>query len=299
MNTQIYTHVNELKGFSIKNCPSMPNPGSVLMCAPDYFDVLDVKNPFMVGKQGTVDKARARAQWESIRDAYAKFGKTIKTIPAQGGLEDMVFCSSQTLVGLTSRMERVCVLSHMRHPSRRREVPYFEKWFQAEGYRVVRLKDASLTFEGAGDCRWHPGKRLLWGGHGFRTDPEVYEEISEIFETPVMRLKLTNERFFRLETCFCPLTQEAILIYPPAFDAASLELILKLFPIVLASDEAEAVRFMSCNAAVIDSKVAIMQQGAVVCSRHMRAVGLDVTEVDTSEYIKSGGSVSCMGLGIF
>ncbi len=44
MNTQIYTNANELKGFSVKNCPPMPSPGSVLMCPPDHYDVVDVKN---------------------------------------------------------------------------------------------------------------------------------------------------------------------------------------------------------------------------------------------------------------
>ncbi|MBI3549541.1 MAG: hypothetical protein HY078_10925 [Elusimicrobia bacterium] len=299
MNKQVYTHVNDLKGFSAKNCPSLPAPGNLLMCPPDFFDVVDVKNPFMVGKQGTVDKALARRQWDSVKDAFVAAGKSVKTISPVEGLEDMVFCANQALVGLTTRMERVCVPAHMRHSSRRREVPYYEKWFESEGYRVARLSDPSATFEGAGDCRWHPGKRLLWGGYGFRTDPEVYSEIAEIFETPILRLKLANERFYHLDTCFCPLNQEAVLIYPPAFDASSLELILKMFPVVLAAEEGEAVRGLACNAAVVDSKLAIMQKGSSVSVRHMKAVGLDVAEVDTSEFIKSGGSVFCMSSAVY
>ena len=41
---------------------------NVLFCPPTYFDVIDVKNPFMLGAK--VDKAKARGQWESVRRAF-------------------------------------------------------------------------------------------------------------------------------------------------------------------------------------------------------------------------------------
>lgn len=299
MNTQVYANANDLRGFSVKNCASMPQPGGVLMCPPDHFDVIDVKNPFMVGKAGTVDKAAARAQWEGVRDAFAANGKTVKLIDPVEGVEDMTFCANTTMVGLTTRMERVCLLSRMRHPSRRREVPYFEAWFKKEGYRIERLKDETAMFEGMGDCLWHPGKRLLWGGYGFRSDPEVYKEVAQIFEAPVILIRLVNERFYHLDTCFCPLSQESVLIYPSAFDPESLGLILKIFPIVLVAEEYEATKFLACNAAVIDSRVALMQTGADIAARHIRAIGITPVELETGEFMKSGGSVFCMRMPIY
>jgi N-dimethylarginine dimethylaminohydrolase len=299
VNTQVYSNANELRGFSVKNCASMPYPGSVLMCRPDHYDVVDVKNPFMVGKAGTVDRAAAKSQWEAVKQAYEASGKSVKLIDPVEGLEDMVFTANTTMVGLTTRMERVCLLSRMRHPSRRREVPYFEKWFKQEGYRIERLRDETAMFEGMGDCLWHPGKRLLWGGYGFRTDPEVYKEVAETFEAPVILLRLVNERFYHLDTCFCPLNQESVLIYPSAFDPESLGLILKIFPIVLVAEETEAVKSLACNAAVVDSKVAILQQGADIAIRHIQAIGLQTVALETAEFIKSGGSVFCMRLPIF
>jgi len=35
--------------LSIRDLKAMPLPRAVLMCAPDYFNVVDVKNPFMEG----------------------------------------------------------------------------------------------------------------------------------------------------------------------------------------------------------------------------------------------------------
>jgi len=299
MNTQVYSNANELRGFSVKNCASMPQPGSVLMCPPDYYDVVDVKNPFMVGKAGTVDKALARVQWDGVKDAYTSKGKSVKLIDPVEGLEDMVFCANQTMVGLTTRMERVCLLGRMRHPSRRKEVPYFEKWFKQEGYRIERLKDETAMFEGMGDCLWHPGKRLLWGGYGFRTDPEVYKEVANLFEAPVILLRLVNERFYHLDTCFCPLSQESVLIYPSAFDPESLGLILKIFPIVLVAEELEATKLLACNAAVIDSKIALIQKGNEIATRHISAIGIEPVPLETGEFMKSGGSVFCMRMPIY
>ena len=167
-----------------------------------------------------------------------------------------------------------------------------------EGYQIVRLKDAAFRFEGMGDCLWHPGKRLLWGAHGFRSDPEVYEHVAQAFETPVVLLKLVNERFFYLDTCFCPLTPEAVLIYPPAFDPDSLELILRMFPIVLAADEREVSSKLPCCAGVVDS-TAIIQKGAVTAARHIQAIGMKILEVDTSEFLKSGASVCGLRMHLY
>jgi len=298
MNRSIYKSIHELKGFSIKGCPAMPAPSRVLMCPPDHFDVLDVKNPYMAGHVGGVDRKLAREQWERVREAFQAAGKPVSLIPPVSGLEDMVFCANQTFVGTTPKGERVCLLGAMRHPSRRREVAAFDAWFREEGYRVVSLKDKDVSFEGAGDAVWHPGKRLIWGGHGFRSQPKAYEDVARVFEAPVILLKLVHERFYHLDTCFCPLTSEAVLIYPSAFDSESLELILKMFPIVLTASETDAAARMACNAAVVDAKRAILHPGSSA-ARHMAALGLEVVEVDTSEFLKSGGSVYCMKMMLY
>ncbi|PCI40112.1 MAG: hypothetical protein COB53_01915 [Elusimicrobia bacterium] len=296
MKLRLYTRAVDLKGFSVKNCPSMPTPSSILMCEPRYYNVSEAHNPYMGGQK--INGALALEQWNDVKKAFEDLGRSVETIDPVEGLEDMVFTANQSLTGLTPRMERLCFLAQMRHPGRRGEVPHFETWFKEKGYKISKLKDPAFSFEGMGDAIWHPGKRLLWGGHGFRTDPEVYEPISKAFETPVVLLKLVNERFYHLDTCFCPLTQEAVMIYPPAFDPDSLELILRLFPIVLAADEREASSRFPCNAAVVDS-TAIMQSGSSTAVRHMKAIGVVAREVETSEFLKSGGSVFCLKMHLY
>ena len=300
MSANLYRSVHDLKGFSLKNCPAMEEPSGVLLCPPDYFQVLSVKNPHMAGHIGAVDREKARRQWRDLVGAFESVGCPVSTIDPVEGLEDMVFCANQSFCGTRPDGQKVAALSSMRHASRRKEVERFEAWYEARGYRVVRPKLAGHeTFEGSGDAVWHPGKRLIWGGHGFRTDAAVFEQLAEAFRAPVIQLKLVNERFYHLDTCFCPLTPEAVLVYPSAFDAASLELILKIFPVVVSCNEADAVSRLACNAAVWRSKTAIVQKGAAAAAGHMRALGLEVVEVDTSEFIKSGGSVYCLKQFLF
>ncbi|NNN04676.1 MAG: amidinotransferase [Elusimicrobia bacterium] len=300
MSAKIYRTVHELKGFSLKNCPPMPLPSGVLMCAPDHYQVLAVKNPYMAGHIGAVDRVRARRQWEDVREAFDAAGCPVSLIEPVPGLEDMAFCANPSLAGTRPDGERVALLSAMRHPSRRREADAFEAWYKTRGYRVVKLKAGGHdTFEGSGDAVWHPGKRLLWAGHGFRSDSETFAQVARAFETPIIQLKLVNARFYHLDTCFCPLTSESVLIHPAAFDAASLELILKIFPIVVTANEADAGTRMACNAAVVGGRTAIIQKGATTVSNHMHALGLGVCEVDTSEFIKSGGSVYCLKQFLF
>jgi N-dimethylarginine dimethylaminohydrolase len=293
MSARLYRSVHDLQGFSLKNCPAMDHPSGVLMCAPDFYQVLAVKNPYMAGRVGSVDLKKARRQWASLREAFDAAGMPVSLIAPTPGLEDMVFCANQSLAGTRPDGEKVALLSAMRHPSRRREVEAFEAWYEENGYRVVRLKKSHHSFEGSGDAVWHPGKRLIWGGHGFRSDPEPFEQVAREFHAPVIQLKLVNARFYHLDTCFCPLTPEAVLIHPAAFDAASLELILKIFPIVVTATEHDAAARLACNATVV-GRTAILQKGATTVSNHIHALGLGVSEVDTSEFIKSGGSVYCL-----
>src|SRR5256885_6893295 len=72
----------------------------------------------------------------------------------------------------------------------------FEAWFKARGYRIAKLKDSSLHFEGAGDALWHPGRRLIWGGYGFRSEARSEEHTSEL-QSPcnlVCRLLLEKKK---------------------------------------------------------------------------------------------------------
>ena len=294
----IAEHLGVAGEISLAELRSMPLPRGVLVCPPDSFDVLDVKNPFMVGQQGKVNTRLAGQQWLEVTRAVGRSGIDVRELPAVKGCEDMVFCANPVFCGLDGMGRRVCVLSHMRYPSRQPEVAAHAAWYRANGYRVVELPGSGL-FEGSGDALWHPGKRLIWGGWGHRTAKEVYQTISDIFDAPVVPLELKTELFYHLDTCFCALDQETVLVYPPAFTGEGMEMVRHVFPRVIEADRHEAEELMACNAAALPGKNVVIQRGSVKVNGRLRELGFQIVEVDTSEFMKSGGSVFCMKMYLF
>lgn len=274
----------------------MPLPRTVLMCPPDHFDVVDVKNPFMEGQAGAVDRARARVQWDAVGEAFRAAGVAVETIAPVAGCEDMVFCANQTFPGLDAAGRRVCVLSRMRHPSRQREVPAFRAWFASNHFEVV---EADHPFEGGGDAIWHPGHGLVWGGVGPRSDAAAYALVTETFDVPVILLPLAGEDFYHLDTCFCPLDGNTVLVYPPALTADGLALIGAVFERVIEVDEADARERFACNATACLGRTVIVQRGCTALRERLADLYYDVVEVETGEFLKSGGSVYCMKQWLF
>lgn len=294
MRADVYESVTSLPdGLSAAALPTMPYPGGALLCPPVYFDVVDVKNPFMAGNAGAVDRSEASRQWSELCSAIGKAGAQIATLEAIPGCEDMVFCANTATLGLDADGAKTCVPARMTFASRRPEVAPVVDWCRAQGYRIVDAGDPSLRFEGGGDAVWHPGRRLIWGGYGWRSDPHVYPALACTFGTPVFALALTNSVFYHLDTCFCPIDERTVLVHAPAIAAEGMAMIRTMFERVIEVDSAEAERF-ACNAAAFFGQTIVIDQRAAATSALLRSLGYATIEVDTGEFLKSGGSVYCM-----
>ncbi len=283
--------------LSVDALPAIPRPGRVLLTTPDHFEVAYVINPHMAGNVGDVDRARARRQWEALRDAYERLGVEVSVVEGAEGLPDMVFCANQTLPYLTPGGEKGAVMSRMHAPQRKPEVDRYERFFQDQGYETTGLDpDLPGDFEGMGDAIWHPGRYLLWGGYGYRTDRQVYERLGSALGFPVLPLALEDPDFYHLDTCLCPLDEETVLLYPGAFDAEGVETIRAHFPRVIEAPEDEARGLFACNAHCPDGEHVLIQKGCERTNELLRAGGYTVVELETDEFLKSGGSVFCMKL---
>lgn len=280
--------------------PMLP-PRKVLLCPPDHFDVVDEKNVHMKGQQGRVDKALAKKQWQILHDtclALVTDGnlEEVALVQPTPGCEDMVFCANPALPWRDENGELRVILSRMLHPSRQKEVAAFEQFFEDRGYEILRLGSKGI-FEGMGDCILHPTLPMLFGGHGFRTTPQAYDEIHELLGTEIMLMEMTNPNFYHLDTCLLPMTDDVCLVAPDAFSRNSLGQLRELFYDVIEVPGEEAMQ-LSLNAMVVfgSQPVAILQQGCPETVAVMKDAGCQVIEIDTSEYLKSGGSVFCMKL---
>lgn len=300
LSPRVFVDVGDVpQDFAADQLPAMRHADGVLVCPPDHFDVVDVKNPYMEGQAGRVDRMLARRQWEALVTAFRDAGLRVERVDPAPGCEDMVFTANQTFTGLDAEGRPLCLLSHMRHESRRREVPSFEAWFRGRGWRVEDPVPAESLFEGGGDALWHPGRRLIWMGRGFRSSEGADAVVSAAYGVPVFSLRLVDERFYHLDTCLAAIDERTALVFPPAFDANGLALIRRAFPRVVEVPEHEANGAMACNAAAFGGRFVVIERSADATIRKLAALGYRVLPVDTSEYMKSGGSVFCMKQVLF
>lgn len=281
--------------LSVSNLPTMPRPNTALMVTPRYFDVKYVINPYMANQLGSIDKQKAWEQWEQITHTFERLGLTLETIEGRENLPDMVFSANQSLPYCNSRGQKEVIMSIMHAPQRREEVAYIEQWYRQSGYQIHHLENNSISsFEGMGDALWHADKQLLWGGFGFRTDETAYQYISDILNVPVITLKLISEHFYHLDTCLAILNRSTALVYKKAFTDESFAQIEHVFDHIIEADMHEAEQLFACNVVCADGENIVIQRGCEKTTRRLKRAGFTIHEVETSEFIKSGGSVFCM-----
>jgi lysine-ketoglutarate reductase/saccharopine dehydrogenase-like protein (TIGR00300 family) len=262
-----------------------------LMCPPDHYDVDYVINPWMEGNIHKSSKQRAVEQWQKLYQLLNSRAK-VDLVKPELGWPDMVFTANAGLI-LGDRV----VLSRFYHPERQGEEPYFKAWFESQGHQVFEMpKD--LPFEGAGDALLDREGRWLWAGYGFRSELDSHPFLAEWLDIEVLSLRLVDERFYHLDTCFCPLQGGYLLYYPAAFDAYSNRLIEMRVPEAkrIAIAEADAVNF-ACNAVNVDQAV-ILNRASEDLSQRLQAAGFEVLETPLTEFLKAGGAAKCLTLRV-
>jgi len=300
MRGRIYRSYEEID-FEITSLPRIPRPGRVLMADPSEFDVASALNPHMLDASGElkrVDRGKAREQWAALKRVFERLGLRVDVIGPLPMQPDLVFCANQSLPIPAAAMEdgraRV-VPSNMRWPQRRGEVEHVVAELARQGCVVERLTTRE-RIEGMGDGLWHPARRLLWAGVGPRSSAEAWHEVAQRFDLPVVLLELVDPAFYHLDTALALLAEDACLWLPSALSARSRALIDGLIPRRIEADEAEARTLLACNATCPDGEHVILQRGCLKTLERLREAGFEPVEVDTGEFLKSGGSVFCMTL---
>jgi lysine-ketoglutarate reductase/saccharopine dehydrogenase-like protein (TIGR00300 family) len=261
----------------------------ILMCPPAYFNVQYVINPWMEGNIGKVRQPEAQKQWDNFFRIISQrcHVHLIQPVPGQ---PDMCFAANAGL-----KLENTLVPTNFRVPQRAPEMLYYLEWFQQQGFEIRRIPD-DCAFEGEGDALFQPGEDLIWAGYGVRSSLAAQKYLTEIFRCPVHSLRLVDERFYHLDTCFMPLPKGRVMYYPSAFDKRSRELIESHFDAFnrIEVDEQDA-RSFCCNAVRIDDAL-IVNHASETLTKRLEAWGYEVLTTDLSEFILAGGAAKCLCL---
>jgi N-dimethylarginine dimethylaminohydrolase len=277
----------------------MRHAARYLMTDPAHYAVSYSINPWMrpdlweIGAEALGRRARAASR--DLASALRGLGAAVDWVAAEPGLPDLVFPANAAVV-----LDGRALMARFRWPERRGEEPAFRRAFDRLVERgllkeVVELPEG-LFHEGAGDAIWDARRSLVWTGWGPRSDRAASDAIAETFGVAALPLRLATDRYYHLDTCFCPLAGGEVLYYPPAFTPEALGTIReRVAPgdLIEASDE-DAAAF--CVNAISLGRDIVMAQPPAALRARLEARGYRVHGIDLSPFILSGGGAFCMTL---
>ncbi|HEV8343710.1 MAG TPA: arginine deiminase-related protein [Candidatus Binatia bacterium] len=260
----------------------------ILMCPPVYYGIEYEINPWM-SRIRQSDTLLAQHQWRALYQLLKhRLNMDVSLIKPRPGLPDMVFTANAGLV-----WKNKFIVSNFRYQVRRAEATHFENWFAVRNYEIFHLPEQS-HFEGEGDLLMCGD--LLFAGYPIRSSVISHQRAAEIIGREVISLKLTNDWFYHLDTCLCPLSNDEAIYYPAAFDARGLKVLKDHIGTLIPVTQQEARRF-ACNAIVVEKNV-IMNDGCPRIRRQLESLGFSVFEIPLAEFIKAGGSAKCLVLKV-
>lgn len=262
-----------------------------LMCPPDHFGVLYEINPWM-DTAIQVDRELARQQWENLVQALKEAGATIKFQPPAQGWPDLVFTANAGIVN-----GKQFIPTTFKWPERQGETKFDIEWFEAAGYTIDRFPEG-LVHEGVGDALpfGTPQNRVLVSGYQTRSDAASHAHLSSMISTPVMSVKLIDDRLYHLDLTFTPLTERRAIVAPMAFDKAGMKSMAALVPEMLVLENEEALQFC-CNSVVVGTNI-IMPNCPPRVGRQLESWGFNIQVVNVSEFMKGGGGCRCLSLAL-
>jgi len=271
---------------------------TIAMTSPASFDVSYDINPWMIGNIGQVDRGRAVAQWEALHAVLEKIGVQLQILPTPSTANpDAVFTANAGLA-----FKNQFISSRFRYDERAGEEKFFNEYFATMGMTVVEptfnLERFQVSFEGAGDALFNAERTILWFGVGWRSSYSYKPTLERLFEplgVRVQPLELIAERFYHLDTCFCPLDTGELLWYPAAFTENSQRMIREHWGTWAHELDREDALAFAANAVSVGHHIVLPLVSAGLVDR-LSAAGYEVHQVDMSEFLKSGGACKCLTL---
>ena len=161
----------------------------------------------------------------------------------------------------------------------------------AHGFELRRLKPETY-FEGAGNALFC-GDTLL-AGYRIRSAIGGHQQLGDLLGCRVISLELVDQRYYHLDTCFCPLAPGVAIYYPPAFDEYGVRALREVVDELIPVGESEAWNF-ACNAVVVGRTV-VTNVGCPELHRELESRGYTPVATSLGEFVKSGGSAKCLTL---
>ncbi len=226
-----------------------------------------------------IDVPRARAQHTAYVTALRTFGLAVEVLPADEDYPDGCFVEDTALVA-----KGVALVTRSGAPSRRGETPPVRAALARRGLRI-ETTDAPATIDG-GDCMALDDRILV--GLTARTNEAGLARVRAVFEPLGLRVIGVPVREVLHLKCACsPLGDGRVLL---ADGALPREPFAGLEVVTVPPEELYAANVLAANGHVI------VAQGYPVTRARIEATGLVVHVIETTEFKKADGSLTCLSI---
>ncbi len=229
-------------------------------------------------ERSPVDFELAEQQWQAYVDALHAAGwETIEVDPAPDCPDSAFIEDTMVVYG------RVAVIARPGADERKPETAAAEEAARAIGYEVKHIV-APGTLDG-GDILKHGGK--VWVGEGDRTNAEGVRQLREHLAplgAEVIAVPLT--KVLHLKSAVTALPDGTIIGYEPVVDDVEF----------WGEDFLGMPEEPGAHVVILDPETVLMSSAAQESIRRMEERGLNVVQVDISEYEKLEGCVTCLSV---
>ena len=263
-----------------------------LMSPPDYFDAHFMFNPWMKYSEA-VDRKLAEHQWRALVANLEILGAEIEILEPFASSPAQVFTADGAL-----QVKRGHFLV-LRNDGARGVLEHerFANWLRNAGYQTEQLPP-KYRLDGGNIVQLIDGSYAVGLKPGAAGQGEKYlgRLLSLVAGKSLSQFQLIDRRYLHLDMALGRLGTSGYLLFEEGFqDGAGVSKALESAgaPVVpISSEDAER---LACNGVTIgDTYVTSLISKAL--RGQIEAMGLNVAEVDVSEFHKAGGSVKCLTL---
>jgi len=243
----------------------------------------------------------AQEQWFNLTKIFDYLGVEIQLKSPENDLVDMTFAANSALI-----YKNKAIISKFTAIPRIPETNIYKYYFEKKGFETFKM---DKYFEGAGDGLFSHENKNLWLGHGFRSVKSSSNEIKDYLDDKnlnIHSLELISPKWYHLDTCFCPIKDDYVILYDKAFDKKSLYKIYDIFgeDKCIKTSYEDALNF-ACNSVCVPSSKNISTRATIVGNsfsgnliQELSLLNFSVIENSMSEFLLSGGSTKCLVLDL-
>ncbi|MCA9371926.1 hypothetical protein KC726_03430 [Candidatus Woesebacteria bacterium] len=258
---------------------------AIITCPPTYFSIAYEINPWM-HKDVCVDKNKARQEYKALQKVYRNLSVPLYELAPVDGLPDMVYASDWGF-----SIDDMFIRANHKNKERRQEVEHAARFAQETLKMNIVSLPSTIYFEGEGDLLRENG--TFFYGYGQRSQQEAKPYLEKLLNSNIIDLELINPSHFHLDTALGILSHDTAVCVYEAFSRSSLQKLQDTFSDLVPLPKHD-IPYFGTNFIIIDNQIIVSKGISQELKKVFQSCGYHIIEIETSEYLKGGGSISCM-----